>query len=110
MKKVSLEIATVTDAANTFDIQIKAFYPLLEKYKDFDTNPANESIDRVITRITNSHGIYYKIMLDQKLVGAICVFWKKDNHFWISPMFIHPGSRNSSKSDTFSRGIVPASD
>jgi len=90
MIKVSLEIATVEDATNIYDIQVKAFLPLLEKYKDFDTNPAYESIDRVITRITNPQGMFYKIMANQKLVGAICVLWKKEKHFWISPMFIHP--------------------
>ncbi|WP_075619153.1 GNAT family N-acetyltransferase [Paenisporosarcina indica] len=90
MKNVSLETAIVKDAANIFDIQVKAFSPLLEKYKDFDTSPANESVDRVIARITNPQGKFYKIMLDQELVGAICVLWKESNHYWISPMFIDP--------------------
>lgn len=110
MKKVSLEIATVEDAANIFNIQVKAFSPLLEKYKDFDTNPANESIDRVITRITNPQGMFYKIMLDQKLVGAICVHWKKSHYFWISPMFIHPdyhGQGIAQKAILLAEGMFP---
>jgi GNAT superfamily N-acetyltransferase len=88
---ISLEKASVSDAEMIFDIQVKAFLPLLEKYKDFDTNPANESLERVIHRITNPQGGFYKIVHDQILVGAICVFWKDGaEQFWISPMFIHP--------------------
>ena len=32
----------------------------------------------------------HKIMLDNQLVGAICVLWKEKSQFWISPMFILP--------------------
>ena len=61
MKKVSLEKATTTDAESIFDIQVKAFLPLLEKYKDYNTSPGNESIDRVISRITNPQAISWEL-------------------------------------------------
>jgi len=79
-----------SDAEAIFDIQVKAFIPLLEKYKDYNTNPANETIERVIERINNPDGRFYKILNDDVLVGAICVFWKEETQFWISPMFISP--------------------
>ncbi|MBA2176092.1 GNAT family N-acetyltransferase [Halobacillus locisalis] len=88
--EVRLEKATVPDAQSIFDIQVEAFMPLLDKYKDHDTNPANETVERVISRINNPDGAFYKIVADQKLVGAICILWKEDVHFWISPMFILP--------------------
>ncbi|MFB3167402.1 GNAT family N-acetyltransferase [Neobacillus sp. 179-C4.2 HS] len=88
--EVRLEKATNNDAQTIFDIQVKAFIPLLDKYKDNETNPANETIERVITRINRPDGGFYKILADNKLVGAICVFWKEDVQFWISPMFILP--------------------
>jgi GNAT superfamily N-acetyltransferase len=87
---VSIEKAIESDAESIFDIQVKAFLPLLEKYQDFDTNPANETIERVVKRITNPQGSFYKILLDHTLVGAICVSWKDDTQFWIGPMFILP--------------------
>ncbi|MDY0404863.1 GNAT family N-acetyltransferase [Virgibacillus sp. 179-BFC.A HS] len=86
---VSLAKATESDARSIFEMQVKAFTPLLEKYEDYETNPANETIDRVIKRINRSNGCFYKILADNKLVGAMCVFWK-DRQFWISPMFILP--------------------
>lgn len=85
---VKLEKAIESDANIIFDIQVDAFQPLLEKYKDFDTNPANETIERVVTRINNPTGDFYKIIVDQVLVGAIYVLWKEQTQFWISPMFI----------------------
>lgn len=85
---IRLEKAVNLDAKAIFDIQVNAFMPLLEKYKDYQTNPANETIDRVITRINNPKGGFFKILVDNHLVGAICVLWKVDKQFWISPMFI----------------------
>lgn len=85
---VKLEKAIESDANAIFEIQVNAFKPLLEKYKDFNTNPANETINRVITRINNPSGDFYKIIAENVHVGAIYVFWKEQTQFWISPMFI----------------------
>ena len=85
---VNLEKAMESDANAIFDIQVQAFKPLLEKYKDVDTNPANESIERVLKRIHNPTGDFYKIHVDNVIVGAIYVLWKEQTQFWISPMFI----------------------
>jgi GNAT superfamily N-acetyltransferase len=87
---VKLEKATSSDAQAIFEIQVKAFKPLLQKYKDYGTNPANEKIERVITRINNPDGGFYKILFSNVLVGAICIFWREETQFWISPMFILP--------------------
>ncbi|MFP7299231.1 GNAT family N-acetyltransferase [Neobacillus niacini] len=87
---IKLEKATNKDAQEIFDIQVKAFNPLLEKYQDYQTNPANETIDTVITRINNPQGGFYKILIENNLVGAICVVSKVEKQFWISPMFISP--------------------
>ncbi|WP_165771457.1 MULTISPECIES: GNAT family N-acetyltransferase [Bacillus cereus group] len=88
---ITLEKATNVDAASIFEIQLQAFKPLLEKYKDYNTNPANETMDKLIARINNPFGGMYKILVDHILVGAICVFQKeKTMQFWISPMFLLP--------------------
>lgn len=88
--KVRLVKATESDAESIFDIQVKVFTPLLKKYNDYDSNPANETIDRVVQRINRSNGDFYKILADGEIVGAINIFCKEDVHFWISPMFILP--------------------
>jgi GNAT superfamily N-acetyltransferase len=87
---LKLEKATYHDAQAIFDMQVKAFLPLLNKYQDFETNPANETIDKIIARINQNNGRFYKILADNILIGAIRVYWKEEVQFWISPMFILP--------------------
>ncbi len=88
--EVRLEKARESDAQSIFDSQVNAFLPLLEVYKDYSTNPANETIGSTITRINNPSGGLFKIVMDTTLVGAIGVFCKEETQFWISPMFILP--------------------
>ncbi|PGK33803.1 GNAT family N-acetyltransferase [Bacillus anthracis] len=89
--EITLEKATESDAAVLFQMQIDSFSSLLNKYKDYETNPANESIEKTILRINNPNSKYYKMIIDSKLVGAICISKKElPCKFWISPMFIHP--------------------
>ncbi|MFD2924419.1 GNAT family N-acetyltransferase [Halobacillus naozhouensis] len=87
--EVILEEATKEDAQSILDNQVRAFKPILEKYEDYETNPANESIEKVVSRIRYSKGAFYKILSDKILVGAISVLWEGDE-YWISPMFILP--------------------
>ena len=58
--EVTLEKAIESDAQSIYDIQVNAFTPLLEVYKDYNINPANETIERMITRINNPSGGFYK--------------------------------------------------
>lgn len=88
--EIMLEKAIESDAYSIFDIQVNAFTPLLEVYKDYNTNPANETIDKMITRINNPSGGLFKIIVDTILVGAINVLCKENTQFWISPLFILP--------------------
>jgi len=88
--EVSLVKATDNDAQSILNNQIKTFKPLLNKYKDYDINPANETVVRVKERINRTDGIFYKILADHKIVGAIGLFWKENLQFWISPLFILP--------------------
>lgn len=89
--EITLEKATENDVAALFQMQIDSFTPLLNKYKDYETNPANESIEKTILRINNTSSNYYKMIIDSNLVGAICISQKEIPYkFWISPMFIHP--------------------
>ena len=49
--EVKLLRAGIGDAKELFTIQIKSFRELLEKYQDFDTNPGNESVEKVEERL-----------------------------------------------------------
>ncbi len=92
---IHLEPAIDIDALALFELQVAAFNPLLKKYQDYDTNPANETIDRVYARIHHPAGCFFKIIADGQLVGAICIRWKEDVHFRISPLFLAPDAQGN---------------
>ncbi|AQU80818.1 MULTISPECIES: GNAT family N-acetyltransferase [Planococcus] len=88
--KVELIKAEVSDAPSILAMQKESFMPLLVKYQDMQTNPANETLEQVLTRITMSGSFFYKIVKGQKMVGAIRVKYGGENCFWISPIFVDP--------------------
>ena len=88
--KIQLKTATASDAAAILAMQKAAFQPLLEKYEDSDTNPANENLERVRGRIRSSDSFYYKLMAQEKMVGAIRIKRQECGRFWISPLFVDP--------------------
>ena len=51
---ISLFKSGLNEASIIHEMQIKAFMPLLEKYQDYDTSPANESVERIIDRLNQS--------------------------------------------------------
>nr|WP_318540410.1 GNAT family N-acetyltransferase [Terribacillus saccharophilus] len=87
---ITLHKATEADAELIHAYQIAAFQPLLDKYQDMDSNPANEPLSRTIDRINRTDGGYYRILTEGQFTGAICHFSKEPDVYWISPIFIHP--------------------
>ena len=88
---ILLEEATIKDAEAIHQLQVESFRPLLEKYQDFDTNPANEGVERIVERFQESFTTYYFILLDDVRIGAIrLVHWKDRDRARISPIFILP--------------------
>lgn len=93
--KINLTLATVKDAELIWKMQVKSFAQLLEKYQDFDTSPANESIEKVIWRIDQESSYFYIIEADDKKVGAIRIIDRKDGTAKrISPLFVLPEFHN----------------
>ena len=88
--EVSLLKANLEDAMTIHEMQINSFMPLLEKYQDFDTNPANEPLERVITRLNQSFTDYYLIKYFERAVGAIRIVKLGNKSYRVSPIFILP--------------------
>ena len=84
--------ATLEDADLIWQMQRAAFQPLLEKYQDFDLNPAAEPVDKVIMRLKQPFTYYYLIQSDSHSIGAIRVVDKREpgKRKRISPLFILP--------------------
>ena len=60
-------------------MQVESFKELLEKYQDFDTNPGNESMEKVAARLKQDFTFYYFICIGQKKAGAIRIVDLKEN-------------------------------
>jgi len=76
--KLSLKKAKISDSAHLYELQIKSFKPLLDKYQDFDTNPGAEKLERTINRLNEANSDYYYIQLDNESIGAMRIINKDD--------------------------------
>lgn len=92
---IELVQAKIADAQMIWDMQKEAFNELLVKYQDFETNPANEPLEKVEFRLGQDTTYYYFIKIDDKIVGVVRIVDKKDSsNKKISPIFILPQFQN----------------
>ncbi len=99
--EVRLARASVKDAEALWKMQVASFAAMLEKYQDYETNPASEPADRMVWRLEQPDTYYYFILADGQTVGAIRVIDKMDgSRKRISPLFVLPSFRD--------RGIAQA--
>lgn len=87
---ITLVKAIHSDARALLAMQKAAFQPLLEKYEDYDTSPAMETIARAQARIAIPSGGFYKIVSDGEWAGAMCIQQGNEEAYWIGPIFVHP--------------------
>ncbi|QTH45746.1 GNAT family N-acetyltransferase [Cohnella sp. LGH] len=87
---ISLLKSDLSQASLIYEMQIKAFTPLFNKYQDHTTSPANESIERIIDRLNESSTDYYIIKDFEVHVGAIRIVRKENKVYRVSPVFIVP--------------------
>lgn len=92
---IKLIRATIEDSKELWQMQLESFQSLLDKYQDYDTNPASEPIDKIINRLKQEETYYYFICMDDAKVGAIRVIdFKSAGNKRISPIFILPQYQN----------------
>ncbi len=89
--RIRLEKASIRDAEAIHRLQVKSFLPLLRKYQDHGTNPANEEVKQIVNRLKQPNASYYFIILDCVQIGAIRIVYNDETkRTRISPMFIVP--------------------
>ncbi|MFB9278437.1 GNAT family N-acetyltransferase [Cohnella cellulosilytica] len=87
---ISLHKSGIAEASVIHEMQVRAFRPLLEKYQDFETSPANESVERIVARMNQPYSVYYVIKASDHVVGAIRIVGKENRTYRVSPIFILP--------------------
>lgn len=88
--QVELMRATVADAQELWQMQTVGFAELLERYQDYGTNPACETLEKVIMRLEQPITTFYYILADGQKAGAIRIRevgdgWKKLGPLWVMP-------------------------
>lgn len=68
---IKLEKASIENAAEIHKMQVNAFAVLLKKYQDLDTNPGNDTMEKVVSKLERVDTKYYFIKYDNKNVGII---------------------------------------
>ncbi len=92
---VKLMKAEESDLEEIRQMQVTAFSELLEKYQDYGTSPASESLDRIREKYVQPGSFYYFITDRQTRVGVIRIVDRKDgSRKRISPLWIMPEYRN----------------
>ena len=86
----------IEEANDLWEMQVRAFLDLYEKYQDTETSPATESVEKILIRLKQPFTYYYYITVDNLKVGAIRVVDKSEEGKAkrISPIFIMPEYRN----------------
>lgn len=86
---VRLVKAGESDCAPLFQIQRKAFVPLLLKYRDYQSNPAAENEEAVLRRMKQPYTVYYFIDTEEGHVGMlrVCDFGERCR---LSPICVLP--------------------
>lgn len=98
MKDILLILAKAGDEKIIHSMKYSSFLPLYNLYKDDETSPVKESIDKIITQLKSDNTDYYIITTNSKPIGAIRIVddgFENNKHFYrISPLFIIPEYQN----------------
>lgn len=94
--ELQLSRIDIKEAHKLWEMQVKAFAALYQKYQDTETSPAAETVERIMTRLQQPFTYYYWIQENGENVGAVRVVDKKENDTpkRISPIFILPQFQN----------------
>ena len=89
---IRLKRATLSDAEAMLGMQVEAFLPLLEKYRDYETSPATEDVETMRKRVSEPWSRFYFILDGMRAVGGIRVVFPGNPtpRKRVSPLFILP--------------------
>lgn len=89
--QVELKLAKQTEAAEILALQKIAFRDMLQRYQDYDTSPANQTLEQMQQRCSQKDRKYYFIDVDDIHVGVLSVTDRKDGSLKrLSPIFVLP--------------------
>lgn len=86
---IELVKASPQDAEDLYEMRLQAFQPLLNKYHDYETNPAAETFEH-FQRYFQENSDCYFIVADGKKAGALRVVRQSERECRLSSIFVLP--------------------
>lgn len=68
---IYIKLADFADCQKICDMQRIAFYDILTRYRDYDTNPACETVEVIQNKFRQPFTKYYFIMKYEEIIGAV---------------------------------------
>ena len=84
---IRLMRAEMSDAKELHEMQKICFQPILEKYQDYELNPAAEPLEKTISRLQENFTDFYFIMLGNRKIGGVRVR-HRDQKCKLGPIFL----------------------
>lgn len=82
---------SANESEKLWNMQKEAFAELLERYRDYETNPAAEPLSRIDERLAQPFTYWYFIRVDGEDAGAVRIVDMDDgSRKRISPIFVSP--------------------
>lgn len=90
MDSIQLKKACENDSGQIHEMQIEGFRALLEKYRDYETSPGAETLERVKRRFSFNNVDQFFIRLADENIGYIRIQRLDEGVYRLSQMFILP--------------------
>lgn len=87
---IRLKRASEENATEIHMMQKKAFSELLERYQDYNTNPGNDTLEKVISKLNRVDTEYYFIELDGLKVGVVHIKQLEPNIMNLKTLYVLP--------------------
>jgi len=89
---IKIARTNIDEAQRLYTIQKHAFGSDLEKYKDYATNPAVETMNSFLQRMIFSY--HYTIFINDEIAGSIDIRRISDDHFALNQLCLNPSLQN----------------
>ncbi|WP_158175849.1 GNAT family N-acetyltransferase [Heyndrickxia camelliae] len=89
---IKIARTNINEAQELYAIQKQAFQSDLERYSDYKTNPAAETMNSFLQRIIFSY--HYTIYIHDKVAGSIDIRRISDDHFVVNQICLNPDRQN----------------
>ena len=92
--EVELQRAVPEDGPKLYQMQKRAFQSLLDRYQDWDTSPAAETLERTLDRLREENADFYFILVHGRKAGGLRVV-RLPEHHRLSMVFVLPEYRGN---------------